>query len=62
MIAYPITSLQEKGIRFTWSQKCKDNFDKLKGLLMKTPILSIVDPDKYFTICINARNKAWEVS
>jgi hypothetical protein len=53
-IAYPITSLQKKGIRFTWSQKCQDNFDKLKGLLTTTPILRVVDPDKDFTVCVDA--------
>jgi hypothetical protein len=53
-IVYPIISLQKKGIRFTWSQKCHDNFDKLKGLLTTTPILRIADPDKDFIVCIDA--------
>jgi hypothetical protein len=29
-IAYPITSLQKKGTKFNWSQKCQDSFNKLK--------------------------------
>jgi hypothetical protein len=29
-ILYPITSLQKKGIKFTWSQKCQGSFNKLK--------------------------------
>jgi hypothetical protein len=53
-IVYPITSLQKKGIRFTWSQKCQDNFDKLKGLLTTTPILRVVDLDKYFIVFVDA--------
>jgi hypothetical protein len=54
-IAYPITSLQKKiGVKFVWSQKCQDNFDRLKGLLTTTPILKVVDPYKDFTVCIDA--------
>jgi hypothetical protein len=34
--------------------KCQDNFDKLKGLLTTTPILRVADPDKYFTVCVDA--------
>ena len=29
-IAYPITSLQKKGTKFNWSQKCQESFNKLK--------------------------------
>ena len=53
-IAYPITSLQKKGTRFNWSDKCQDNFNKLKELLTMTPILKVADPDKDFTVCIDA--------
>jgi hypothetical protein len=56
-IVYPITSLQKKGIRFTWSQKCQDNFDKLKGLLTTTPILRVANPNKDFTVCVDARKE-----
>ena len=55
-IANPITSLQNKGKKFEWSQKCEDNFMKLKTLLTTTPILRIVDPNKDFIVCINACN------
>jgi hypothetical protein len=50
---YPITSLQKKGIIFTWSKKCHDNFDKSKGLLSTTPILRVAYPDKYFIVCMD---------
>ena len=53
-IAYPITSLQKKGTKFNWSQKCQDSFNKLNELLTTTPILKVEDPYKYFTICVNA--------
>jgi hypothetical protein len=53
-IACLITSLQKKGIKFNWSQKCQYNFDNLKGLLTTTPILKVADPYKGFTVCIDA--------
>ena len=53
-IAYPITSLQNKGTKFHWSQKCQDSFNKLKELLTSAPILKVADPDKDFTVCVDA--------
>ena len=50
----PITSLQKKGKKFYWNQKCEDNFKNLKTLLTTTPILRIVSPNKYFIVCIDA--------
>ena len=47
-IAYPITSLQKKGKKFDWSEKCTESFNKLKHLLTTTPILKIVDPFSIF--------------
>ena len=53
-IAYPIMSLQKKGTKFNWSQKCKDSFNKLKELLTTTPILKVTDPNKDFIVCVDA--------
>ena len=53
-IVYPITSLQKKGTQFNWSQKCQDSFNKLKELLTTAPILKVPDPDKDFTVCVDA--------
>jgi hypothetical protein len=53
-IAYPITSLQKKGTKFNWSEKYQDSFNKLKGLLTTATILKVTDPDKDFTICVDA--------
>jgi hypothetical protein len=53
-IAYPINSLQNKGSKFNWSRKCQDSFNKLKELLTTAPILKVEDPDKYFTVCVDA--------
>jgi hypothetical protein len=53
-LAYPITSLQNKGTRFNWSEKCQDSFNKINELLTTAPILKVIDPDKDFTICVDA--------
>jgi hypothetical protein len=50
---YPIISLQKKGTKFNWSQKCQDGFNKLKELLTTPPILKVADPDKDFTVCVD---------
>ena len=55
-IANTITSLQKKGKRFKWNQKCEEIFKKLKTLLTIAPILRIVDPNKDFVVCIDACN------
>jgi hypothetical protein len=37
-VAYSITSLQNKGIKFNWTKKCQESFNKLKHLLTTSPI------------------------
>jgi hypothetical protein len=53
-IAHPITSLQKKGTKFTWSEKCQESFEKIKHLLTIAPILKISDPYKDFVVCTDA--------
>eukprot|EP00253_Pinus_taeda_P005576 PITA_05576 len=53
-VAYPITSLQKKGMDFKWSIECQESFDQLKHLLTTAPILSIVDPNKDYVVCTDA--------
>ena len=55
-ITNPITSLQKKGNKFKWNQKCEGSFKKLKTLLTTAPILRIDDPNKYFIVCTDACN------
>ena len=55
-IANSITSLQKKGRKFDWNQKCKESFKKLKTLLTSAPILRIVDQNKEFVVCNDACN------
>ena len=56
-IAYPITSLQKKGKKFEWSEKCDEGFNKLKDLLTTTPILKITYPHKDFFVYTDACNE-----
>jgi hypothetical protein len=53
-LAYPITSLQKKGTKFKWTEKCQESFEKLKQLLTTTPILKVADPHKDFVVCTDA--------
>jgi hypothetical protein len=53
-IAHPITSLQNKGVKFQWTLDCEKSFQHLKQLLTSAPILRIADPNEYFIVCIDA--------
>ena len=55
-IANQITSLQKKGNKFDWNQKCEASFKKLKTLLTSAPILRKSDPNKDFIVCTDACN------
>jgi hypothetical protein len=50
-ISHPITSLQNKGIKFQWNSKCGESFHILNKLLTSSSILKIVDPKEYFVLC-----------
>ena len=56
-IVNPITSLQKKGKKFDWNQKCEESFKKLKTLLTSATILRIADPNKEFVVCTDACNE-----
>ena len=53
-IAYPITSLQRKGVKFQWTKKCQNSFEQLKLKLSTTPIIKIANPNKEFVVCTDA--------
>jgi hypothetical protein len=50
-IANPITKLQNKNKKFVWNVKCIEAFQRLKELLMKTPILKVLDMEADFLVC-----------
>ena len=49
-VANPITSLQRKNVKFIWSEKCEQSFQRLKELLTSALILKISDLEKDFTM------------
>ena len=53
-VAYAITSLQKKGVKFEWTSKCEESFQWLKNLLTSAPVLKIADPEKDFVVCTDA--------
>jgi hypothetical protein len=53
-IGCPITTLQTKGTKFLWTQKCEERFQTLKHLLTHAPMLKIIDPEADFLVCTNS--------
>jgi hypothetical protein len=53
-IVDPITSLQNKGVKFQWTLDCEKSFQYLKQLLTSDPILRIGNPNEYFIVCTDA--------
>ena len=53
-IGCPVTSLQKRGVKFTWTSECEEIFQELKYLLTHAPVLNIVDPDNDFLVCTNS--------
>ena len=52
--ADPITSLQRKGKKFEWIEKCKRVFQELKRALTSTPIITVPNPSSDFLVCTDA--------
>ena len=53
-VAHAITSLQKNEIKFKWTSKCEESFQRLKNLLTSALVLKVVDPKKDFVVCTDA--------
>ena len=53
-VAHPITSMQRKGKKFEWTDKCKRAFQEHKRALTSAPILVVPNPSSNFLLCIDA--------
>ena len=53
-VANTITSLQKKGMKFEWTSRCEESFQRLKNILTSAPILKVVDTEKEFVVCTDA--------
>ena len=54
VIAEPLTNLLKKGTKFIWNDSCQFAFDKLKAILMSTPVLLAPNFDKAFKLAVDA--------
>jgi hypothetical protein len=50
-IQNPITELQKKNKKFVWTEKCAEEFRRLKELLMTMPILKVLGMDEDLLVC-----------
>ena len=56
-VAHSITSLQKKGIKFEWTPRCEESFQRLKNRLTSAAILKTKNLEKYVVVCTNAFNQ-----
>jgi hypothetical protein len=56
-IAIPITSLQNKVVKFEWTPECDDIVQQLKNILANAEILKISNPDEEFVVCKDVYNE-----
>ena len=54
VIASPLTKLVKKGIKFEWTEKCQNNFEQLKGMLVEAPVLTRPTSRKEYTLYSDA--------
>ncbi|KAG8483123.1 hypothetical protein CXB51_022045 [Gossypium anomalum] len=54
VIASPMTKLLQKNVKFEWTDKCQQSFEKLKARLTEAPILVQPEPGKEFVIYSDA--------
>ncbi|CAA0811504.1 Uncharacterized mitochondrial protein AtMg00860, partial [Striga hermonthica] len=53
-IAFPLSQLTRKYVRFEWTDRCESSFQELKKRLTSAPVLTIPDPSRSFTIFSDA--------
>jgi hypothetical protein len=53
----PITTLRRKGVRYEWTEECDSAFIELKRLLTSVSILRVLDREKDFTVCTDAKKQ-----
>ena len=54
VIAYPLTKLLRKGIKFEWTDKCQNSFEQLKGMPVEAPVLTQPTSGKEYTLYSDA--------
>ena len=50
----PLTNLLRKGMKYTWSTDCQESFEKIKSILLSTPVLVAPNFQKQFKLFVDA--------
>src|SRR6267154_469683 len=50
-VEHAVTSLQKKGVKFEWTSRCEESFQRLKNLLISALTLKVANPEKDFVVC-----------
>ena len=58
-LARSLTNLTRHEVEFNWSEKCEKSFNHLRELLMQHPILRYPDPNKEYTLYMDASRIGW---
>ncbi|XP_068237201.1 uncharacterized protein [Palaemon carinicauda] len=53
-VAYPLTELLKKDVKFVWSKECDEAFSKLKFMLMSKPVLKSPDFNLPFKLQVDS--------
>ena len=54
VVAYPMTNLLKKTAKFVWCKSCTEAFNKIKAILMNSPVLSAPDFERQFYLAVDA--------
>ena len=54
----PLTRLLGKNVKFMWSAECEVAFEKLKAVLVNTPVLTAPDYNRQFKLAVDASDAA----
>ena len=57
-VAAPLHALTKKGVRFVWSNDCRDAFEDLKRALVSADVLALPNDHDHFILDCDASNKA----
>ena len=50
VIAFILTKLLQKGLKFEWNDKCQSSFDQLKKILVEAPVLTQPTPSREYVM------------
>ena len=53
-VTTPLTQLLKKDVKFVWSEKCQEAFDRLKAILSNNPVLKAPDFSRPFKMAVDA--------